>query len=414
MLTQEEIVIQLRSVDPKLCAIFAARCSLRVQPLLIYDEGNLDYWHKQNRSKQLLHLLNAIRYATNAGTTPYSAKAADSVFRSATSAVRETTIYNANAAAKASSYTAGTAYAVARDTVRTSTRAAYAAYASYTAYAAYSAKNDVITEAIDLDLDIIHSQLHTKHIFTALSSKYFVTLPLWLEGIPDDWQQLYQRFKQAVLDLDEGFEHWLAWYEDRVKGVPLDPEVEKKWFGIPEEILEQGAKATNTYFMSLFAPALSPLNLVRAIFIGDGAVGKTSLIRRLHGEPVIEGKEAMTAGIEIKQWALPDSTIKARFWDFGGQVMSHSMHQFFLRERCLYILLVDAGSERDKRERLTANDRAEYWLEHIKAFGNAAPVMLVGNKADKAAVNLDMNALREKYPNILDFYPISCTILRTV
>ena len=45
----------------------------------------------------------------------------------------------------------------------------------------------------------------------------------------------------------------------------------------------------------------------------------------------------------------------------------------------------------------------------FKAFGNAAPVMLVGNKSDLTAVNLDMNALREKYTNIVDFYPVSCT-----
>lgn len=35
--------------------------------------------------------------------------------------------------------------------------------------------------------------------------------------------------------------------------------------------------------------------------------------------------------------------------------------------------------------------------------------MLVGNKSDLTAVNLDMNALREKYSNIIDFYAISCT-----
>ena len=383
MLTEKEIEQRLQGVDHKLRAVVAARCALRVLPLLIHNNNNkrvnFSYWKKTERSKHLLAVWNALRYAVNADAAANAAFATN-----ATNAAADT----ANAAAFA---------AFAAD-------AAFAANAA--ARAAFDIQQTTITIAIELDLQRIQSPSQTKQI---LSAQQFAALPLWSEDVPDDWQQLYQRFKQAVLDLNEGFEHWLVWYEDRVKGVPLDQDVEKKWFSIPEEVKKQGAKATNAYFMSLFAPALSPLNLVRAIFIGDGAVGKTSLIRRLHGEPVTEGNETMTAGIEIKQWALPDSTIKARFWDFGGQVMSHSMHQFFLRERCLYILLVDAGSEREKRERLTANDRAEYWLEHIKAFGNAAPVMLVGNKADKASVNLDMNALREKYPNILDFYPISCT-----
>ncbi len=74
---------------------------------------------------------------------------------------------------------------------------------------------------------------------------------------------------------------------------------------------------------------MQPLNLVRAIFIGNGAAGKTSLVRKLHDEPVVEGKEEMTPGIEIREWPVPETEINARFWDFGGQVMSHSTHQFF-------------------------------------------------------------------------------------
>ena len=410
MLTKEEIAAQLKNVDPKLRAVFAARCSLRVLPFLLLHNHltNFSYWNAQDRSKYISDLYHALRHLITFTTGNIE-------------------IDSAARAAKANAY----AYAVTK-TISSSIEATKTEIIFSTPekiirididnisniidtyiYLLYITNNKIVTVTTELDIELnvdiklikSYSRLNKKTFL----AEQFAASPLWSKGIPNEWQQLYQRFKQAVLDLDAGFEHWLDWYEDRIKGVPLDPEVEAKWFSIPEEVKKQGVKATNAYFMSLFAPALAPLNLVRAIFIGDGAVGKTSLIRRLHGEPVIEGNEAMTAGIDIKQWALPDSTIKARFWDFGGQVMSHSMHQFFLRERCLYILLVDAGSERDKRERITANDRAEYWLEHIKAFGNAAPVMLVGNKADKAAVNLDMNALREKYPNILDFYPISCT-----
>ncbi len=378
---------------------------MRVLPLLIHDNkhGNFSYWKKTERSKHLLAVWNALRYAVNAKAAAYTEKAADAAYKAAraadTSVIRDD---SATYAVYVTSGAASTASSRANATIRGT-----AAYTSARAYvAANAAKQTTITVAIELDLQRLQLPSQTKQISSA---QQFAALPLWSEGIPEEWQALYQRFRQAVLELDEGFEHWLDWYEDRINGKPLAPEVEAKWFSIPDEILVQGAKATNAYFMSLFVPALSPLNLVRAIFIGDGAVGKTSLIRRLHGEAVIEDQESMTAGIEIKQWCLPNSAIKARFWDFGGQVMSHAMHQFFLRERCLYILLVDAGSEREKREHMTANDRAAYWLEHIKAFGNAAPVMLVGNKADKASVNLDMNALREKYPNILDFYAISCT-----
>ncbi len=117
----------------------------------------------------------------------------------------------------------------------------------------------------------------------------------------------------------------------------------------------------------------------------------------------MEGKEPMTAGIEIREWPVAKTGITAHFWDFAGQVMAHSTHQFFLRERCLYILVMDARTE------INANEQAEYWLEHVKNFGKNAPVMLVGNKSDLTQVNLDMHSLKEKYPNILGFYPLSCS-----
>lgn len=111
----------------------------------------------------------------------------------------------------------------------------------------------------------------------------------------------------------------------------------------------------------------------------------------------------MTPGIDIREWSVGDTDITAHFWDFGGQVIAHSTHQFFLRERCLYVLVLDARTE------INANEQAEYWLAHIKAFGKNAPVMLVGNNSDLVPVNLNMATLREKYPNIIKFYPLSCT-----
>jgi len=117
----------------------------------------------------------------------------------------------------------------------------------------------------------------------------------------------------------------------------------------------------------------------------------------------MEGKESMTVGIDIRDWSVPNSDIQAHFWDFGGQVMAHATHQFFLRSSCLYVLVLNARSE------IASTEQAEYWLEHVKGFGKDAPVMIVGNKADLATINLDMSYLKSKYANIIDFYPVSCT-----
>ena len=138
-------------------------------------------------------------------------------------------------------------------------------------------------------------------------------------------------------------------------------------------------------------------------------------IRALHGEDVIEGKEAMTQGVaatdsryKIDEQAgvftrvehIEDDDLTVHFWDFGGQVMAHATHQFFLRSKCLYVIVLAGRAERNP------NEEAEYWLEHVRAFGDSAPVLLVGNKADVMPVNLDLRTLMEKYPNIAGFYSI--------
>ena len=230
----------------------------------------------------------------------------------------------------------------------------------------------------------------------------FFQRPLWPGGSPDVWKVSWSRFRNMTLNVDGGFELWLNWYEDRVNGAPLDVEQLRIWLNVPIEIETQGPAVYNAYLVNL-DKAEKPLNQVRALFIGCGGAGKTSLIRTLHGEPVQEGKEDMTPGIDIRSWPVGSSGIQAHLWDFGGQVMAHATHQFFLRERCLYVVVLDGRTE------INANEQAEYWLEHVRAFGNCAPVLLVGNKSDQIEVKLDMATLREKYPNIIQFYPMSCT-----
>ncbi len=153
---------------------------------------------------------------------------------------------------------------------------------------------------------------------------------------------------------------------------------------------------------------VKPLNLVRLMVLGNTATGKTSLIRKLKGEPIVEVKEGVTSGIDMTKWSIPDSAITANIWDFGGKLMAHSTHQIFLRERCVYIIVVDAASENQ-----TANEQAKYWLEHIKAFANSAKVLLVANKVDKTKVHLDREILAKKYPNIIGFHTLSCTAKTT-
>jgi GTPase SAR1 family protein len=146
--------------------------------------------------------------------------------------------------------------------------------------------------------------------------------------------------------LDAGFEVWIDWYQDRIDGKPFDWEIERQWALLSKEQLSQSPAEINAYLKRLRGGVLTKeLKRVRAIFIGHGEAGKTSLIRALHGEDVIQGQELMTQGIAITDAAKMDEAagvftrvtnyndddLTVHFWDFGGQVMAHATHQFFLR-----------------------------------------------------------------------------------
>jgi small GTP-binding protein len=227
--------------------------------------------------------------------------------------------------------------------------------------------------------------------------------PMWVSISQIELQQRFDALKEVINSLGSGFDYWLSWLADRYAGEPMDISLQVASTRIPEAVRTYGAAAINAYLTNLkHGVATAPLNRVRAIFIGYGDAGKTSLVRVLHREAVV-ANEPMTPGIDIREWDVPGTQIKAHFWDFGGQVMAHATHQLFLRESCLYVLVVSSRSE------INATEQAEYWLEHVKSFGKGSPVMIVGNKIDQTGLNLNMGALTQKYPQIVGFFPISCT-----
>ena len=157
------------------------------------------------------------------------------------------------------------------------------------------------------------------------------------------------------------------------------------------------------------------LNEAKIIVIGQGNVGKTSLCQRLMGE--LYQSLGRTEGVEIKKWetkVVNSQTgnlewVKLNIWDFGGQEVYHTTHQFFFRSRCIYLVVIDA------RLGITES-RLHYWLRQAQAFGGDAPVIVVLNKAEDNATldrryEKDRDAvlsLRSIFPAIFDCILVSC------
>jgi hypothetical protein len=53
--------------------------------------------------------------------------------------------------------------------------------------------------------------------------------PLWPRGLPAECERTWLNLKQKLLGMDAGFDLWVAWYTNRLQGLPLDVEAEAQW-----------------------------------------------------------------------------------------------------------------------------------------------------------------------------------------
>lgn len=173
---------------------------------------------------------------------------------------------------------------------------------------------------------------------------------------------------------------------------------------IPQEILEDqlNPKKILDYYFSTIGHKGEELRELKLLVVGRGGAGKTSIIKRLNGEP-LDLQESETHGININQLKMEcqGEQINVRVWDFGGQHVLHSMHEFFLTARSLYLLVL--GERDDMAER-----DAEYWLQLIRGYAPNAPVIVIINKNRGRMRELDTAYLEKRYGPITAWLPTEC------
>ncbi|MGH9720497.1 MAG: COR domain-containing protein [Bryobacteraceae bacterium] len=192
--------------------------------------------------------------------------------------------------------------------------------------------------------------------------------------------------------------------------------------GIPDEVLGptwpeviQGKppkppKQILAYYFSQRAES-RPLNEAKLILVGQGLVGKTSLVKALTTGK-FNSREKTTEGIKISDWPCPlakNRKVTLHIWDFGGQEMMHATHQCFLTKRTLYLLVLSRRTGGYDKE-------ADYWLRLIRAFGGSdAPVLVVLNKQTSEPFDVNRGGWLEKYvANIRGFVGTDCTDAKTI
>ena len=211
-----------------------------------------------------------------------------------------------------------------------------------------------------------------------LSANQITEIPNWLEELPN----------LNKLDL-------------RQNPLPISPEI----LGLPKPYPEPGSiEKIFNYCRQLRSGNVLPLNEAKLLLIGQGSVGKTSLIKRLI-DNTFDPNQSQTDGLNVTTWTIHVNSkdVRLNVWDFGGQEIYHATHQFFLTKRSLYLLVCNCRTSEEE-------NRIEYWLKLIDSFGGQSPVIIVGNKKDEQPLDINRRALREKYPNIKAIIETSCPI----
>jgi len=175
-----------------------------------------------------------------------------------------------------------------------------------------------------------------------------------------------------------------------------------------QEVVREESKAARPtdileFYFRRRREGVRPLKEVKVILVGQGSVGKTSLVKK-----IVTGKfnkhERKTEGINInKEWSVASKggKVQVNFWDFGGQEIMHATHQFFLTRRTVYLLVLDARKGENE-------SNIHYWLKIIRSYGGDSPVLVVTNKCETHPLNLNETRLKKDYPNIQGFHKTSC------
>ena len=174
----------------------------------------------------------------------------------------------------------------------------------------------------------------------------------------------------------------------------------------PIEIVAQGIRAVRNYFQSIDEfKEIYKIYEAKILMVGEGFVGKTCVMNRIM-EPTINIENPTTnstEGIDIKTLYLKTKKLgdfRVNIWDFGGQEIYHSTHQFFLTKRSLYIFVWMARTD----DNIISFD---YWLNAISLLSDGAPVIAVLNKIDERIKMIDEKTIQNKFTNIKAFLKVS-------
>ena len=173
----------------------------------------------------------------------------------------------------------------------------------------------------------------------------------------------------------------------------------------PPEVVENGVEAIKNYWRQQQETGIDYLCEAKLLIVGEAGAGKTSLANKIRDAGYQLKDEKSTEGIEVIQWQFPAAIrvkqpdgeklltrdLRVNIWDFGGQEVYHSTHQFFLTRRSLYVLVAD-----DRKE----DTNFDYWLQVVELLSGASPLIIVQNEKQGRRRDINIASLRARFENL--------------
>ena len=150
----------------------------------------------------------------------------------------------------------------------------------------------------------------------------------------------------------------------------------------------------NRYFSLKKSEDFKKLYEAKMLIIGEGGVGKSTLANKIIDSDY-RLRKGSTDGISILKYSFEtqdNNPYYVNIWDFGGQEIYHSTHQFFLTKDSLYVL-VDDGRE-NKTDFF-------YWLRIVELLSDNSPLLIVQNRKEGKGGEINVEPLRAEYAHLI-------------
>jgi Ras-related protein Rab-28 len=147
-----------------------------------------------------------------------------------------------------------------------------------------------------------------------------------------------------------------------------------------------------------------PQHQFKVVLLGDGAVGKTSLARRITKDSFTENyKQTIGLDFALARVMLDELSVALQIWDIGGQSIGSAMMSTYLVGSHAVLLVYDISS-------YDSFANLEDWLRLVRRAFQGKPMpklFLLGNKSDLSYMRAVKSKMANQFSdenNLVSFY----------